>query len=209
MSKAYLSQLPLVAILRGVTPHNCIDVAAILIECGYRCIEVPLNSPSPLESIAKLSAEFGHRALIGAGTVTTLKQLNQAQQSGAQLIFAPNCNELVIRAAKQKQLVMIPGVATPSEAFAAIEAGADALKLFPAQLITPNIVKAMKDVLPKDVPLLAVGGIDKGNMAPFLAAGCTGFGLGGALYKPNDSLELIGEKAAKLMSSYLQSKLET
>jgi 2-dehydro-3-deoxyphosphogalactonate aldolase len=201
--------MPLIAILRGVKPDNCVGVTEVLVSTGYRCIEVPLNSPEPLESIKLLAQNYGEQALIGAGTVTQVEQVQQVHDAGGKLIFSPNCDIAVIKATKALNMVSIPGCATPSEAFAAIAAGADWLKLFPAQLLTPPVVKSFTDVLPSTTPLLAVGGIDETNMAAYLNAGCSGFGLGGALYKPDMNLEQIQTNAQNLLQAYLQQKGQT
>lgn len=201
----YFHPCPLVAILRGVTPEQVTAVAEVLIGAGFTTIEVPLNSPNALASIARLSERFSGQALIGAGTVTEVAQVEAVHRAGAELIFSPNCNIEVIKATKQLQLVSMPGCVTPSEAFAAIAAGADALKLFPAQLITTAVVKSLTDVLPAQIPLLAVGGIDSNNMASYLAAGCFGFGLGGSLYKPNLSLTQLQQNAQSLIDTFNSS----
>ncbi len=201
----YLDQTPLIAILRGVTPDEAVDVAKSLIDEGFTIIEVPLNSPQPLESIARIAEAFGDRALIGAGTVTTCEQVKAVQEGGGKLIFSPNCNVDVIRLSKQQELVSIPGCCTPSEAFAAIEAGADALKFFPADIVTPSAVKAMCAVLPP-MPLLAVGGINNDNMKDYLSAGVTAFGIGSSLYKKGKTLSQIQDSAKGIISALNTAK---
>jgi len=179
-----LAPLPLVAILRGVTPDEAAGIGAALIEAGFVAIEVPLNSPEPLASIRILADAFGERALVGAGTVCDPADVARIAAAGGRLVVMPHGDAAVIGAAKQRGLLCVPGVATPTEAFAALDAGADALKLFPAEALPPAVVRAWRAVLPKDVWLLPVGGIRPDSMAPYLAAGATGFGLGSALYTP-------------------------
>ena len=184
MLEPYLKDLPLIAILRGVTPDEIVAVGRALYDAGFRVIEIPLNSPQPFESIRRLTAELGESCLIGAGTVLTEAQVAEVDAAGGRLIVSPNANLAVIRASKAAGLVSAPGVATPSEGFAALDAGADSLKLFPAEQLGPAVVKAWRAVFPKALALLPVGGITPDNMAPYVAAGANGFGLGSALYKP-------------------------
>lgn len=205
MLNAYLAKCPMVAILRGVEPSDCIEVAQTLLDAGFTTIEVPLNSPKPLESIALLAAKFGEQALIGAGTVTTVEQVTAVNRVGAKLIFSPNCDSQVIKMTKHLDMVSIPGCATPTEAFVAIDAGADLIKLFPAGLVTPSVIKAIKEVLPA-IPMLAVGGVNTTNMADFLNAGCFGVGLGGALYKPGKSQSQLFDDAKALINAYHDAK---
>jgi 2-dehydro-3-deoxyphosphogalactonate aldolase len=178
-----LAPLPLVAILRGVTPDEALAIGEALIEAGFVAIEVPLNSPEPLASIRVLADAFGERALIGAGTVRDPADVARIAAAGGRLVVMPHGDAAVIGAAKGRGLLCVPGVATPTEAFAALDAGADALKLFPAEALPPTVVKAWRAVLPADRWLLPVGGIAPQTMAPYLAAGANGFGLGSALYK--------------------------
>lgn len=184
MLDTYLKDLPLIAILRGVTPDEIVAVGRALHDAGFRVIEIPLNSPQPFESIRRLTAELGESCLIGAGTVLTEAQVAEVDAAGGRLIVSPNANLAVIRASKAAGLVSAPGVATPSEGFAALDAGADSLKLFPAEQLGPAVVKAWRAVFPKELALLPVGGITPDNMGPYVAAGANGFGLGSALYKP-------------------------
>ncbi|WP_295516889.1 2-dehydro-3-deoxy-6-phosphogalactonate aldolase [uncultured Pseudomonas sp.] len=184
MLDTYLKDLPLIAILRGVTPDEIVAVGRALYDAGFRVIEIPLNSPQPYESIRRLTAELGEDCLIGAGTVLTEAQVAEVAAAGGRLIVSPNANLAVIRASKAAGLVSAPGVATPSEGFAALDAGADSLKLFPAEQLGPAVVKAWRAVFPKELALLPVGGITPDNMGPYVAAGANGFGLGSALYKP-------------------------
>lgn len=193
--RRYLSECPLVAIIRGVTPDEVEAIGEALYSGGIRMIEVPLNSPDPIESVRRLSHRFGNRALIGAGTVLDANQVGQVAQAGGRLIVSPNTDTAVIQATVTAGLVSSPGYFTPSEGFAALKAGAHALKLFPAEGASPGVVKAQKAVLPKDVPLLVVGGISPDNMAPWLAAGATGFGLGSGVYKPGQSADETAAKA--------------
>lgn len=180
----HFAALPLIAILRGITPADVVAVGRELFAAGFRVIEVPMNSPEPIESIRRLAGEFGDRARIGAGTVLTSKQVRDVAAAGGTLVVSPNADPDVIRATKVAGLWSAPGVATPTEGFAALAAGADALKLFPAEQMGPPVVKAWRAVFPREVPLVPVGGVIIENMAAFVAAGASGFGLGSALYKP-------------------------
>ena len=186
-----LKQMPIVAILRGITPDEVPWAFEVLSSAGFRLIEVPLNSPEPLESIRLLQNLAGNDLLVGAGTVLSVRQVEDLQAIGARLIVAPNCDPAVIRAAKGNGMAMLPGVATPSEAFAALQAGADGLKMFPGELLPPAAVKAWRAVMPSETLLLPVGGVTPDNMAAYLAASADGFGIGSALYKPGiDAAEL-------------------
>jgi len=202
MSDSYLQQLPLIAILRGVTPQEIVPVGRALYEAGFRAIEIPLNSPEPLHSISLLAAELGDRALIGAGTVLSVQQVEEVAQAGGRLIVSPNCNAQVIQASRKLGVFSAPGVATPSEGFAALEAGAHVLKLFPAEQFSPQIVKAWRAVFARDIALLPVGGITPTNMAPYMDAGATGFGLGSALYKPGMGAAEVARNAAAFVSAW-------
>ena len=195
MLDTYLKDLPLIAILRGVTPDEIVAVGRALYDAGFRVIEIPLNSPQPFESIRRLTAELGESSLIGAGTVLTEAQVAEVDAAGGRLIVSPNANLAVIRASKAAGLVSAPGVATPSEGFAALDAGADSLKLFPAEQLGPAVVKAWRAVFPKELALLPVGGITPDNMGPYVAAGANGFGLGSALYKPGLSAAQVSANA--------------
>lgn len=195
MLDTYLKDLPLIAILRGVTPDEIVAVGRALYDAGFRVIEIPLNSPQPFESIRRLTAELGESCLIGAGTVLTEAQVAEVDAAGGRLIVSPNANLAVIRASKAAGLVSAPGVATPSEGFAALDAGADSLKLFPAEQLGPAVVKAWRAVFPKALALLPVGGITPDNMGPYVAAGANGFGLGSALYKPGLSAAQVSANA--------------
>ena len=186
---------PLIAILRGVKPTEVVDVAEILIEKDFKIIEIPLNSSDPIRSIELLTHYFENHAIIGAGTVLDEASIRSLAEAGAKLVVMPNGNGIVVKAAKDRGLIAIPGIATPSEAFAMIEAGADALKLFPAEGIPPSVLKAMKAVLPSTVPILPVGSITPEKMNDYLKAGAIGFGLGSALYKPGMTLRDIRKNA--------------
>lgn len=183
-----MDTLPLIAILRGLTPSEALDVGSVLIESGFRLLEVPLNSPDPFHSIELLAREFGTRAIIGAGTVLESGDVTRTVNAGGNLIIAPNLDLHVAATAVEKKTLYCPGIATPSEAFTALNAGATAVKLFPAELITPVVVKAMRAVLPPESCLLPVGGITPENMKPYEDAGANGFGIGSALYKSGKSL---------------------
>jgi len=183
----YLDECPLVAIIRGVRPDEAEAIGEAIYEGGIRIIEVPMNSPEPLKSIELLATSFGERALVGAGTVVDPVDVARVRDAGGRLIVAPNTDVGVISAAASADMVSNPGYFTPSEAFAALEAGATALKLFPAEGATPSVLKAQLAVLPKDVTVLIVGGIKPDNMRPWLDAGAKGFGLGSGLYKPGQS----------------------
>jgi 2-dehydro-3-deoxyphosphogalactonate aldolase len=180
----HFAALPLIAILRGVRPDEAVAIGETLLDAGFRVIEVPLNSPAALASIRRLAEAFGDRARIGAGTVLTVEQVRDVAAAGGTLVVSPNANPAVIRATKAAGLWSAPGVATPTEGFAALDAGADVLKLFPAEQLPPAVVKAWRAVLPRDVPLVPVGGVAPETMAAFVSAGAAGFGLGSALYKP-------------------------
>lgn len=195
MLDTYLKDLPLIAILRGVTPDEIVPVGRALYDAGFRVIEIPLNSPQPFESIRRLTAELDESCLIGAGTVLTEAQVAEVDAAGGRLIVSPNANLAVIRASKAAGLVSAPGVATPSEGFAALDAGADSLKLFPAEQLGPAVVKAWRAVFPKELALLPVGGITPDNMGPYVAAGANGFGLGSALYKPGLTVAQVSANA--------------
>lgn len=202
-----LHELPLVAILRGITPEEAVETGEALAAAGFRLIEVPLNSPRPLESIALLAKALAGRALIGAGTVLSEAQAAEVAGAGGELIVSPNMNPRVIARAKQLGLWSLPGILSPTEAFAALEAGADALKLFPAENASPAVVKAMKAVLPPETPLLAVGGITPDNMGPWLAAGANGFGIGSSLYRPGQSTAQTAANAAHFAAACRAAQL--
>jgi 2-dehydro-3-deoxyphosphogalactonate aldolase len=190
-----LAECPLIAILRGVRPDEAADVGMALVDAGVRIIEVPLNSPDPLASVAALATRCGDVALVGAGTVLDPLDVGRVAEAGGEIIVSPNADTAVIRETVARGLASAPGIFTPSEAFAALGAGAHVLKLFPAEAAPPPVVKAMRAVLPRSVPLLAVGGITPEAMADYLAAGATGFGLGSALYAPGSSAAEVRSRA--------------
>jgi 2-dehydro-3-deoxyphosphogalactonate aldolase len=194
--------LPLIAILRGLDPNEATAVATALFDVGFRIIEVPLNSPDPLVSIARIAARFGERMLVGAGTVLDSDAVAELVGVGAKLVVSPNFDEEVVGATKANGLVSIPGVATPSEAFAALAAGADALKLFPAEMILPPAVRSMRAVLPEQAKLIPVGGIALSNMLAYRHAGADGFGIGSALYKPGMPVAKIGSGARDFVNAW-------
>jgi 2-dehydro-3-deoxyphosphogalactonate aldolase len=193
--KARLAQCPLVAIIRGVTPDEVEAIGEAIWEAGIRIIEVPLNSPDPFESIRRLAARMADRALVGAGTVLETAHVNAVKDVGGRIIVSPSTDPEVIAATAAAGLVSAPGYFTPSEAFAAIKAGATALKLFPAEAATPSVLKAQRAVIPKDVPILIVGGVKPDGMRPWIEAGADGFGLGSGVYKPGRSPEETGMRA--------------
>ena len=191
----YLDQCPLIAIIRGVAPDEAETIGQAIYDAGIRIIEVPLNSPNPIDSIHRLASKFGDSALIGGGTVLEPAQVGAVQAAGGRLIVSPNANVGVIGVTALAEMVSMPGYFTPSEAFSAIGAGATALKLFPAEAASPAVLKAQRAVIPADVPIFAVGGIRPDNMKPWLDAGADGFGLGGGLYQPGQSAPETAEKA--------------
>lgn len=191
----WLDPLPLVAILRGLRPDEAVDVGDALVGAGFRILEVPLNSPSPLESIRRLAERFGDDRLVGAGTVLDPALVRGIADAGGRLVVMPHADVAVIRAAKQAGLYCVPGVATPSEAFAALAAGADALKLFPAEQASPAALKAWRAVLPVGTAVLPVGGIAPDSMGPWLAAGAAGFGIGSSLFAPGRTADDVGLRA--------------
>jgi len=196
-----MAQLPLIAILRGLTPAEAPAIGEALVSSGFAIIEVPLNSPEPLRSIATLTQLFP-QTLIGAGTVLNAQQVKEVHGAGGRLVVAPNFNPAVVAQALALGMVVLPGVATPTEAFAALDAGAHGLKLFPAEMILPVTVKAMRAVLPKSAALMPVGGITPDNMASYLIAGASGFGLGSALYAPGRSAHEVQRQALAFVQAF-------
>jgi 2-dehydro-3-deoxyphosphogalactonate aldolase len=190
-----LSECPLVAIIRGVTPADVEAIGAAIYEAGIRIIEVPLNSPQPLDSISILAKTLGDRALIGAGTVLSVEDVGRVCDAGGRIVVSPSTDTEVIAATAAAGMVSAPGFYTPSEAFQALKAGAHALKLFPAEAASPAVVKAMRAVLPKQVPLLVVGGVRPDNMRAYIDAGANGFGLGSGVYKPGQSAAEVSQQA--------------
>lgn len=197
-----LQHLPLVAILRGLTPTEAEPVAHTLYQAGFRLIEVPLNSPDPFTSIARIRQCLPDDALVGAGTVLEASDVSRLQDIGGELVVMPHADTSVISAAKALGLISMPGIVTPTEALAALKAGANALKLFPAELVSPAIMKAMRPILPKGTRLFPVGGITPDTMSPFLAAGASGFGLGSALYSPGVSLAQLARQAECFVAAW-------
>lgn len=195
-------RMPLVAILRGLTPETALEIGARLVDSGFTTIEVPLNSPDPIESIARLAGRFGGDAIIGAGTVLSPADVVSIADAGGTLIVMPHSDPAVIAEAKRLGLVCAPGVATPTEAFAALATGADLLKLFPAELLQPAIVKAWRAVLPDDARLVPVGGITPDTMTAYWQAGAAGFGLGSALFKPGMTPDEVGSHARDFVAAY-------
>jgi 2-dehydro-3-deoxyphosphogalactonate aldolase len=193
--KSWLDPLPLVAILRGLTPDESVDISRALVDAGFRMLEVPLNSPQPFESIRRMADALGSDYLVGAGTVLDPANVRKVADAGGRLIVMPHADTAVIRAAKDAGLYCVPGVATPTEAFAALAAGADALKLFPAEQASPAVLKAWRAVLPRDLAVLPVGGISPDNMAPWIEAGAAGFGIGSALYAPGRPASDVATRA--------------
>jgi 2-dehydro-3-deoxyphosphogalactonate aldolase len=191
----YLDQCPLIAIIRGIAPDEVEAIGAAIFEGGIRIIEVPLNSPDPLDSIARLAKKFGEEMLVGGGTVLRSIKVRDVKEAGGRLIVSPNTNPDVITASATQGLVSCPGYFTPTEAFAALDAGATALKLFPAEGAGPAVLKAQLAVIPKGVPMIVVGGVAPDNLQQWLDAGATGFGLGGGLYKPGQSAAETLDKA--------------
>lgn len=199
---AIMDELPLVAILRGVHPDEVEGVGETLLDAGFRVVEVPLNSPEPLRSIEVLATRFGDMALVGAGTVLDPSDVERIRNAGGRLVISPNTDLAVIRSAKEHDLLSVPGTATPSEAFAALAAGADAIKAFPAESIPPVVVKAWLAVLQTGTRVLPVGGITPDNMQSYVEAGASGFGLGSALFKPGFSLAEIRQRAHRFVAAW-------
>lgn len=197
-----LDALPLIAILRGLTPDEAVEVGTAIVDAGFLCLEVPLNSPDPLESIRRLRRALDGRALVGAGTVLTVDAVRQVADAGGQLCISPNTDVAVIREARTRGLLSLPGFFTPSEAFQALAAGADALKLFPAEVAGPKGLKAVRAVLPAHSRIYPVGGVDPDSMAEWLAAGASGFGIGSAIFKPGQSAEDVGRQAAGFVAAW-------
>ena len=197
----WLRRCPIVAILRGIKPEEAEPICTTLHEAGIVIIEVPLNSPNPRSSIATLSRVFGDRMLIGAGTLTDPKQVREVAAAGGGLIVTPHADTAIVRAAKTANLFAIPGFFNPTEAFALLQAGADAIKLFPSEVLGIPMLKALQAVLPENTIVVPVGGIDAEKIAPWMAAGGLGVGVGSSLYKPSDTATAVGAKAKVLMDA--------
>jgi 2-dehydro-3-deoxyphosphogalactonate aldolase len=198
----YLSPLPLVAVLRGITPDEIPGVAEALYAEGFRILEVPLNSPQPFESIRRLAQGHGDRCLVGAGTVLDGADVARVRDAGGRLIVMPHADTAIVREAKRRQMICLPGVATPTEAFASLAAGADGLKMFPAEAMVPAALRAWRAVLPAATPVFAVGGIRPDNMGPWWAEGATGFGTGSNLYKPGADPARVRAGAAAYAAAF-------
>ena len=199
--QAYMDKLPLVAILRGLKPEEALGVGQAIVNAGFHILEVPLNSPDPLRSIQILAKAFPN-ALVGAGTVTTAQQVRDIKAAGGQLIISPHLDDNVVCEAVNLGLISLPGVATPSEAFRALALGAHGLKLFPAEMISPAVVKSMRAVLPTSVRLIPVGGIGVHNMADYRQSGASGFGIGSALFAPGKSSQAVDESAVAFVQAW-------
>ena len=199
-----MDSLPLVAILRGLKPEEALDVGHAIVNAGFHILEVPLNSPDPLRSIQRLAEAFPN-ALVGAGTVTTAQQVRDIKAAGGQIIISPHLDDNVVCEAVNLGLISMPGVATPSEAFRAIALGAHALKLFPAEMISPSVVKSMRAVLPSHIRLIPVGGIGTHNMVDYRKSGASGFGIGSALFAPGKSAQAVGQSAAAFVQAWKEA----
>ncbi|HEX4262365.1 MAG TPA: 2-dehydro-3-deoxy-6-phosphogalactonate aldolase [Acetobacteraceae bacterium] len=199
--KQYLERCPLVAILRGVRPDEVEAIAQALEAAGVAIVEVPLNSPDPMASVARLAARFGERLLIGAGTVMQPAQVAEIAAAGGRLVVTPHADAAVVRAAKAAGLIAVPGFFSPAEAFAMLAAGADAIKLFPAEAASPAVVRALLAVLPAGTRVLPVGGMAADNLTAWRAAGSAGFGIGSAIYRPGDDAATVGAKARALLAA--------
>lgn len=202
MIQLFLDRLPLIAILRGVTPDEVVEIGEVLVMAGFAIIEVPLNSPTPIESIRRLHGAFGDDILIGAGTVMTPAQVREVAGAGGRLIVMPHGDVHVIHAAKLAHMACLPGIATASEGFAALANGADALKLFPAEVLTPTVLGAFRSVFPDATRFFPVGGITPGAMGEYVAAGAAGFGLGSALYRRGESAEQVAVRARAFVDAW-------
>jgi len=206
--RAWLEQCPLAAILRGIQPAEAESIGSALQTAGIRIVEVPLNSPSPLESITNLSRSFGSWMLVGAGTLTDPSQVAEVAAAGGRLIVTPHADTAIVRAAKQAGLFAVPGFFNPTEAFALLQAGADAIKLFPAEVLGPPMLKALNAVLPKSTIVIPVGGVGVDQVAPWMAAGALGLGVGSSVYKPGDDAPTVEAKARALVAAVRAYKSE-
>lgn len=204
--RGWISRCSVIAILRGIRPNEVESIGNALEEAGVSIIEVPLNSPDPLQSIGILARVFGDRMLVGAGTLTDPAQVTEVARAGGRLIVTPHAELSVVRAAKQAGLFAVPGFFNPTEAFALLQAGADAIKLFPAEILGPSMLKALKAVLPKDTLVIPVGGIDKQSIAAWMAAGASAFGAGSSIYRPGDDAKTVKQKATVLIDAIRSQK---
>jgi 2-dehydro-3-deoxyphosphogalactonate aldolase len=204
--REYLQPLPLIAVLRGITPPEIDAVGGALFDHGFRILEVPLNSPDPYDSIARLAQRFGERCLTGAGTVTQVADVARVADAGGKLIVMPHGDLAIVREAKRLGMLCVPGVATPTEAFAALHAGADGLKMFPAEQLPAAALKAWRAVLPKDALVFPVGGIRPDNMTAYWEAGANGFGTGSNLYAPGASADIVRAAAARYAAGFAALK---
>ena len=204
---AAMAELPLIAILRGIAPGEAEPIGETLVASGFRLIEVPLNSPDPFRSIEALAKRFGEKAVIGSGTVMTPADARRTVEAGGRLVVMPHSDAEVIRAAKSAGAWCFPGVATPTEGFAALAAGADGLKLFPGEALPPAVIKAWKAVFPASVPLMPVGGVTPERIAEYVAAGAAGFGIGSALYKPGVSVADVQKRAVLFAAAWRAAKV--
>ena len=199
--KTFLDRCPLIAILRGVRPDEVVPICAALEEAGVAIVEVPLNSPSPIQSISLLAENFGDRLLIGAGTVMTPAQVEEIAGVGGRLIVTPHADPGIVRTAKRLRMMAAPGFFTPAEAFSLLAAGADAIKLFPAEGSNPAALRGMRAIFPPGTLVIPVGGIAPDNIGMWHAAGAAGYGIGSSIYKPGDTAEIVGRKAAALVAA--------
>lgn len=204
--KSLLERCPLIAILRGVQPAEVESIGAALEEAGVSIIEVPLNSPQPLESISILARRFGDRILVGAGTLTRPSQVAEVAGAGGRLIVTPHADTAIVRAAKAAGLIAVPGFFNPTEAFALLDSGADAIKLFPAEVLGPPMLKALRAVLPADAIVMPVGGVGPREIATWTAAGAGGFGVGSSIYRPGDNARTVAAKAEALVAAVRASR---
>jgi 2-dehydro-3-deoxyphosphogalactonate aldolase len=201
--KIWLEHCPVIAILRGILPAEAKSIGGALEKTGISIVEVPLNSPDPFESISILSRAFGNRMLVGAGTLTHPRQVSQVAEAGGRLIVTPHANAEIVRAAKAMNLIAVPGFFNPTEAFTLLEAGADAIKLFPSEVLGIPMLKALRAVLPKDALVIPVGGIQASNIAPWMSAGARGVGAGSSIYQPGDDAATVQTKAQALVDAVL------
>lgn len=204
--REWISLCPVIAILRGIRPDEAESIGDALEKAGIRIVEVPLNSPDPFRSIEKLARIFGDRMLVGGGTLTTPEQVQELARAGGRLAVTPHAELSVVQAAKRAGLCVVPGFFNPTEAFALLRAGADAIKLFPAEVLGPPMLKALKAVLPNEALVIPVGGIDQSSIAPWMAAGANGFGAGSSIYKPGDDASTVGRKATILVNEVRSSR---